>query len=115
RMLSFEETGLIATMNHVVCSNLTAHHGMIYMDAITEGPLHPVPTTNPLHFGICALTITPNSEPNAGVTLRWVVLYRYNLMPDDPALKSDLELSRPILNGDLITSAICSYLQMQQS
>lgn len=44
------------------------------------------------------------------VTLWWAAVYRYNLLPNDPALKADLEIV-PILNGDLITASVCSYLQ----
>lgn len=110
---------LPASVNHVGCFELTPNYGMIFMDAITEDALYPVPSTNALQYGMCALTVTPLRDPSIGKTvsvrLRWVVLYRYKLSPSDPALKNDLETNRPIFNGDLITSAICSYLQGQQS
>ncbi|GMF46402.1 unnamed protein product [Phytophthora fragariaefolia] len=113
--LNFDGAGLPATVNQVVCSNLTPCRGTIYMDVIKEDALYPVSTANSMQYGISALTTTPVCEPNTGdtiaVTLRWIAVYRYKLLPDDPALQDDLEIIRPILNGDLITSVICSFLQ----
>ena len=48
------------------------------------------------------------------MTLRWVVVYHYNMLPDDLALKKDLEIIRPILNGDLLTATVCDYIQQHQ-
>ncbi|KAG7380205.1 hypothetical protein PHYPSEUDO_007627 [Phytophthora pseudosyringae] len=118
RRSTFNGAGLPATVNNVVCSELTASHGMVHIDAITDDPLHPVPRSSPSQFGICGLTITPRKDPVTGrtvsVTLRWVVAYHYNMLPDDPAIKDDLEIIRPILNGDLITATVCGYIQEQQ-
>ncbi|KAG7380204.1 hypothetical protein PHYPSEUDO_007626 [Phytophthora pseudosyringae] len=116
--LSFDGAGLPATVNHVVCTELTPSHGVVHMDAITDDPLHPVPTASPVEYGICGLSITPRKELETGrtasMTLRWVVLYRYNLLPSDLILKNDLEVIRPILNGDLITASVCKYIQEKQ-
>eukprot|EP00644_Phytophthora_capsici_P012329 jgi/Phyca11/119423/e_gw1.38.113.1 len=116
--LNLDGAGLPATVNHVLCSELTSSHGMIHMDAVVDDPLYPVSQHSPLEFGISGLTMTPRKEPLTGrtvaVTLRWVVLYRYKLFPDDPALRKDLEIIRPILNGDLITASICSYIRELQ-
>ncbi|KAG6610708.1 uncharacterized protein IUM83_06620 [Phytophthora cinnamomi] len=118
RRSTFNGAGIPAIVNNVVCSELTPSHGMVHIDAITEDPLHPVNRTGPSQYGICGLTITPRKDPVTGrtvsVTLRWVVVYHYNLLPDDPALKDDLEIIRPILNGDLITATVCGYIQEQQ-
>ncbi|KAL3658937.1 hypothetical protein V7S43_016075 [Phytophthora oleae] len=119
--LDLDGVGLPATVNHILCSELTSSHGMIHMDAVIDDPLYPVSQDSPLEFGISGLTITPRKEPLTGrtvaVTLRWVVLYRYKLLPDDPALRKDLEIIHPILNGDLITASVCSYIRdlQQQS
>jgi len=71
--------------------------------------------SSPLEYGISSLTMTPRKEAVTGqtlsVTLRWVVLYRYKLLPNDPALREDLDIFRPIFNGDLVTAFICSYIQ----
>ncbi|GMF43438.1 unnamed protein product [Phytophthora fragariaefolia] len=118
RRSTFNGAGLPATVNNVVCSELTPTHGMVHIDAVTDDPLHPVNRSEPSQYGICGLTITPRKDPVTGrtvsVTLRWVVVYNYNLLPDDPALKEDLEIIRPILNGDLITATVCGYIQQQQ-
>jgi hypothetical protein len=107
--------GLPAVVNHIVCSELTSTHGTVHMDAITNDPLNPVPNVSPLQYGICGLTLTPRKDPmtdrTVAVALRWAVVYRYNLMPNDPAIKKDLEIVRPILNGDLVTAVVCSYIQ----
>ncbi|KAI9919310.1 hypothetical protein PsorP6_017624 [Peronosclerospora sorghi] len=64
------------------------------------------------------MTVTPRKDTVTGQTvsvkLRWIVVYHYNLQPDDPALRDDLEIIRPILNGDLLTTTICGYIQEQQ-
>ncbi|OWZ10587.1 hypothetical protein PHMEG_00016542 [Phytophthora megakarya] len=118
RRSTFNGAGLPATVNNVVCSELTSSHGMVHIDAITEDPLHPVNRTGPSQYGICGLTITPRKEAVTGktlsITLRWVVVYHYNMLPDDPAIKDDLEIIRPIINGDLITATVCGYIQEQQ-
>jgi hypothetical protein len=118
RRSTFNGAGLPATVNNVVCSELTPTHGMVHIDAITDDPLHPVNLSGPSQYGICGLTITPRKDPVTGrtlsVTLRWVVVYHYDMLPDDPALKADLEIIRPILNGDLIIATVCGYIQQQQ-
>ncbi|ETI33605.1 hypothetical protein L914_18952 [Phytophthora nicotianae] len=118
RRSTFNGSGVPATVNNIVCSELTASHGMVHIDAVTEDPLHPVSEAASSQYGICGLTITPRKEPVTGktlaVTLRWVVVYRYNMLPCDPSIKEDLEIIRPILNGDLITASVCSYIQQKQ-
>ncbi|GMF43437.1 unnamed protein product [Phytophthora fragariaefolia] len=113
--LSLDGAGLPATVNHVLCSELTPSHAMVHMDAVLDDPLYPTARASPLEFGISGLTLTPRkdsaTDKTIAVTLRWVVLYRYNLLPDVPALKKDLEIIRPILNGDLITASVCSYIK----
>ncbi|KAG2767204.1 hypothetical protein PC129_g15096 [Phytophthora cactorum] len=120
--LNLAGVGLPATVNHILCSELTPSHGMIHMDAVVDDPFYPTSQSSPLEYGISGLTMTPRKDPLTGktvaVALRWVVLYRYKLFPDDPALKKDLEIIRPILNGDLITASVCRYiheLQQRQS
>ncbi|ETL80667.1 hypothetical protein L917_18864 [Phytophthora nicotianae] len=120
--LTLDGVGLPANVNHILCSELTPSHGVIHMDAVLDDPLYPTSQPSALEFGISGLTMTPRKDPLTGrtvaVTLRWVVLYRYKLFPDDPALKKDLEIIRPILNGDLITASVCGYiheLQQKQS
>ncbi|GMF26846.1 unnamed protein product [Phytophthora lilii] len=116
--LNLEGSGSPATVNHVLSSALTQSHGMFHIDAITDDPLYPVSPSDVVQYGLCAMTITPRKEPLTGkilsVTLRWLVVYRYNLLPCDPAIKDELEIIRPILNGDLITGYVCGYLQEQQ-
>ncbi|KAG1694037.1 hypothetical protein DVH05_022054 [Phytophthora capsici] len=118
RRSTFNGAALPATVNNVVCSELTPTHGMVHIDAITDDPLHPINRSSPSQYGICGLTITPRKDPVTGrtvsVTLRWVVVYHYNMLPDDPAIKEDLEVIRPILNGDLLTATVCGYIQEQQ-
>ncbi|KAI9988847.1 hypothetical protein PInf_022436 [Phytophthora infestans] len=108
--LNLEGGGQPATVNHILCSELTSSNGMFHIDAITDDPLNPVSSTNVVEFGLNGITITPRVHPKTGkvtsVTLRWLVVYRYNLLPDDPIIREELENIRPILNGDLITSAI---------
>ncbi|KAG7380201.1 hypothetical protein PHYPSEUDO_007623 [Phytophthora pseudosyringae] len=111
-------SGVPAAVNHVLCSELTKSYGMFHIDAITDDPLHPVSSTGLVQYGLNGITITPREEPQTGkitsVTLRWLVVYRYNLLPDDTVIRDELENVRPILNGDLITSAVCGYLQENQ-
>lgn len=118
RRSTFHGAGLPTTVNNIVCSELTPLLGMVHVDAIVDDPLYPVHRTTSSKYGICALTLTPCMDPVTGkpvsVTLRWVVVYHYNLLPDDPAIKEDLEIIRPILNGDLITATVCEYIQEQQ-
>ncbi|KUF76306.1 hypothetical protein AM587_10004713 [Phytophthora nicotianae] len=113
--LKLDGSGIPATVNHVFCSELTNSYGMFHIDAITDDPLNPVSSTNVVEYGLNGITITPRKDPITGqitsVTLRWLVVYRYNLLPDDPIIRQELENIRPILNGDLITSAVCGYLQ----
>lgn len=95
-----------------MCASLTPSLGVVHVDAITDDALYP---TCRSAFDICGLTLTPRKDPTTGrtvsVTLRWVVLFRYNLLPDHPVLRKSLEVVRPILNGDLITASVCSYIQ----
>ncbi|CAH0474525.1 unnamed protein product [Peronospora belbahrii] len=113
--LNFEGVGIPITVNHILCSELTPSHGVIHMDAVLHDPLYPESRNSKLQFGISGLTLTPRKDHVTGkvvaVTLRWMVLYRYKMLPDDPALRKDLDLIRPILNGDLITASVCTYLQ----
>jgi len=113
--LKLDGAGLPTNANHILCSELSPSHGMIHMDAVTEDSLHPLTQSSPLEYGISSLTMTPRKEAVTGqtlsVTLRWVVLYRYKLLPNDPALREDLDIFRPIFNGDLVTAFICSYIQ----
>ncbi|RLN52521.1 hypothetical protein BBJ29_006986 [Phytophthora kernoviae] len=114
RRSTFSGAGLPATVNNVVCSELTPSHGMVHIDAVIDDPLHPVTGTGPSQYGICGLTITPKKDPITGatlsVTLRWMVVYHYNMMPDDPLIKEDLTMIRPILNGDLITATARCFM-----
>ncbi|CAI5703729.1 hypothetical protein KXD40_007871 [Peronospora effusa] len=113
-LLALDGGGIPSTVKHIMCSELTPSHGMIHLDAVIDDPLHPVSQTSKLKFGISGLTLTPRKDRTGkivAVTLRWVVLYRYKMLPDDPALRKDLDLNRPILNGDLITASVCTYLQ----
>jgi hypothetical protein len=115
RRSTFNGSGVPATVNNIVCSELAASHGMVHIDAVADDPLHPVSSSVLSQYGICGLTITPRKEPLTGrtlsVTLRWVVVYHYNMLPHDPAIKEDLKIIRPILNGDLLTAAVCRYIQ----
>ncbi|KAE8972807.1 hypothetical protein PR002_g26398 [Phytophthora rubi] len=115
--LKLKGGGIPASVNHVLCSELTQSYGMFHIDAITDDPLQPVSSKDLVQYGLNGITITPRKEPESdkiiSVTLRWLVVYRYNLLPDDPTIKEELEIIRPILNGDLITSAVCGYLQEQ--
>uniref|UniRef100_M4BKB1 START domain-containing protein n=1 Tax=Hyaloperonospora arabidopsidis (strain Emoy2) TaxID=559515 RepID=M4BKB1_HYAAE len=116
--LELSGVGLPATVNHIVCSELIPSHGVIHMDAVMHDTVHPVLRGSDMEFGIAGLTITPQKEDGTDKTvatmLRWVVLYCYNLLPNDPALRRDLEYTRPILNGDLIIASVCSYLRQLQ-
>ncbi|POM74335.1 Hypothetical protein PHPALM_8728 [Phytophthora palmivora] len=116
--LNLDGSGAPATVNHVLCSELTQSYGMFHIDAITTDPLYPVPATSLVQYGLNGIKITPRKESLTGkitsVTLTWLVVYRYNLLPDDPIIREELENIRPILNGDLITSVLCSYLQENQ-
>lgn len=106
------------TENYVLCSDLTPAHGMVHIDAVTDDPLCPVSASASWQYSICGLTVTPRKHKLTGrtlsVTLRWVVVYRYETMPNDPAIQADLEIIRPILNGDLITASVCNYIQELQ-
>ncbi|KAL3658939.1 hypothetical protein V7S43_016077 [Phytophthora oleae] len=116
--LNLDGSGVPATVNHVLCSELTNSYGVFHVDAITDDPLYPVSSTSLVQYGLNGIKITPQREPVTGkitsVTLKWLVVYRYNLLPDDPIIRRELENIRPILNGDLITSAVCGYLQENQ-
>ncbi|TDH71880.1 hypothetical protein CCR75_004404 [Bremia lactucae] len=109
---------LPATVNHIVCSELVPTHGMIHMDAVVNDLLFPATEKSPVEYGLSGLTLTPQNTPKmegtAAVTLRWVVLYRYNLLPHDPVILQDLEILRPCFNGDLITASICNYIRNRQ-
>ncbi|GMF36280.1 unnamed protein product [Phytophthora fragariaefolia] len=115
RRSTFNGSGVPATVNNIMCSELTASHGMVHIDAVADDPLHPVTQSASSQYGICGLTITPRKEPVTGktlsITLRWVVVYRYSMLPHDPAIRGDLDIIRPILNGDMLTAAVCSYIQ----
>ncbi|KAG7390827.1 hypothetical protein PHYPSEUDO_006649 [Phytophthora pseudosyringae] len=115
---SFTGPGASWTENNVVCSELTSSHGIVHIDAVVDDPLYPVSPMASSRYGICCLTISPNknalTDETLSVTLRWVVVYRYNMLPDDPAVKEDLEAIRPILNGDLITASVCNYIRELQ-
>ncbi|KAG2829432.1 hypothetical protein PC129_g6942 [Phytophthora cactorum] len=104
--------GLPVRVNQVSCSEITASHATVHLDTITNDQLHP---SNSMEFGICALTITPRIEPATArivsVALRWAVVNRYDMLPDDPILQKHVEMIRPILNGDLITASVCNYIQ----
>jgi hypothetical protein len=117
--LSLKGGGLPATVNHVLCSELASSHGLFHVDAITDDPLHPVSSADRMQFGLCGITLTPRKDAETGktlsVTLRWLVVYRYNMLPNDPAIPEELEANRPILNGDLITSAICDFCRSSSS
>ncbi|KAG7380202.1 hypothetical protein PHYPSEUDO_007624 [Phytophthora pseudosyringae] len=119
RRSTFNGSGRSTTVNNVMCSELTASHGMVHIDAVTEDPLHPLSASATSQYGICGLTVTPRKEPVTGktlaVTLRWAVVYRYNILPCDPVIKEDLEVIRPILNGDLLTASVCGYIQQHQT
>ena len=113
-LLTLDGSGIPVMAKHILCSELTPSHGMIHMDAVIDDPLHPVSQTSKLEFGISGLTLTPRKDRTGkvvAVTLRWIILYRYKLLPDDPELRKDLDLNRSILNGDLITASVCTYLQ----
>ncbi|CEG43857.1 uncharacterized protein PHALS_14146 [Plasmopara halstedii] len=116
--LSIDGKVIPSTANNVLCAQLTPTHGIIHVDAIVSDPLHPLPYTNLVKYKICGLTVTPQKESEtgkpSGVTLKWIALYQYNLLPDDPVLLMDLRVIRPILNGDLITSSVCEYLRNKQ-
>ncbi|KAE8892197.1 hypothetical protein PF005_g12232 [Phytophthora fragariae] len=90
RRSTFNGSGVPVTVNNIVCSELTASHGMVHIDAVTDDPLHPVPESASSQYGICGLTITPRKEPVTGktlsITLRWVVVYRYNMLPHESAI-----------------------------
>jgi hypothetical protein len=112
RMCLNDGVGWPATVNHVVCAELTPSHGLVHVDAVTDDPLYP---SSPTEFSLCGLKLTPRCDPATGrtvsVTLRRVVLYCYNMLPADPAVRANLEVVRPVLNGDLITASVCSYIQ----
>eukprot|EP00644_Phytophthora_capsici_P012330 jgi/Phyca11/9534/fgenesh1_pm.PHYCAscaffold_38_\ len=111
-------SGVPATVNHVLSSELTNSYGVFHIDAITDDPLYPVSSTNMVQYGLNGIKITPRREPVTGeiisVTLKWLVVYRYKLLPDDPIIRDELENIRPILNGDLVTAVVCGYLQENQ-
>ncbi|CAI5728660.1 unnamed protein product [Hyaloperonospora brassicae] len=113
--LDLRGVGLPSSVNHILCSDLTSSHGVIHMDAVIDDPLYPASRANDLEFGVSGLTLTPRRELGTNqvvaITLRWIILYRYKLLANDPALRKDLEYQRPILNGDLVTASVCSYLQ----
>ncbi|GMF41543.1 unnamed protein product [Phytophthora fragariaefolia] len=113
----FNGSGVPATVNNIMCTELTASDGMVHIDAVADDPLHPVPQSASSQYGICGLTITPRKELVTGktlsITLRWVVVYRYSMLPHDPAIRGDLDIIRPILNGDMLTAAVCSYIKEQ--
>ncbi|OWY96325.1 hypothetical protein PHMEG_00033433 [Phytophthora megakarya] len=111
--LNLDGSGTSATVNHALCSQLTKSYGMFHIDAITNDPLYPVSTSGLIQYGLNGIKITPRKEALT-VTLKWLVVYRYNLLPDDPIIRGELENVRPILNGDLITSVVCGYLQENQ-
>ncbi|GMF26848.1 unnamed protein product [Phytophthora lilii] len=118
RRSTFNGSGVPTTVNNIVSSELTTSHGMVHIDAVTYDPLHPVSESASSQYGICGLTITPRKEHVTGktlsVTLKWVVVYRYNMLPHEPAIREDLEIIRPIMNGDLLTASVCTYIQEQQ-
>ena len=118
RRSSFRGLGLNATMNNIVCSELTASHGMVHVDTVTDDPLYPVPASASSQYGLCGLTVTPQKEPLTGetrsVTLRWIAIYRYNMLPHELAVQEGLKVMRPILNGDLITASVCAYIRQQR-
>ncbi|CAH0474526.1 unnamed protein product [Peronospora belbahrii] len=118
RRSTFHGAGIPSIVNNIVCSELTSSHGMVHIDAVTDDPMHPVHRSTPSQYGICGLMITPRKEAVTGrtmsVTLRWVVVCNYNILPDDPALTDELEIIRPILNSDLLTATICTYIQERQ-
>ncbi|KAG3116365.1 hypothetical protein PI124_g5632 [Phytophthora idaei] len=104
--------GLPVRVNQVSCSEITASHATVHLDTITNDQLHP---SNSMEFGICALTITPRIEPATArivsVALRWAVVNRYDMLPDDTILQKHVEMILPILNGDLITASVCNCIQ----
>uniref|UniRef100_A0AAV1UH90 Uncharacterized protein n=1 Tax=Peronospora matthiolae TaxID=2874970 RepID=A0AAV1UH90_9STRA len=118
RRSSFSGSGLEATINNIVCSELTASHGMVHVDTVTNDPLYPVPASASSQCGLCGLTVTPHKDPMTGktlsVTLRWLAVYRYNMLPHELADQQGMKIMRPVLNGDLITASVCAYIQQQR-
>jgi hypothetical protein len=114
----FSGAGAFWTENNVVSSELTSTHGMVHIDAVTDDPLYPVITAASSRYGICGLTVSPRRDPvtdaTLSVTLRWAIVYRYKMLPHDPAIREDLETIRPLLNGDVITASVCSYIHELQ-
>ncbi|GMF51618.1 unnamed protein product [Phytophthora fragariaefolia] len=101
--------------NNFLCSDRTPLHGMVHIDAVTDDPLYPVSDSASWQYSICSIIVTPQKDPitskTVSVTLRWLAVYRYGMPPNDPAIQADLEVIQPILNGDLITASLCSYIQ----
>ncbi|KAI9915694.1 hypothetical protein PsorP6_007249 [Peronosclerospora sorghi] len=115
---TFTGSPLEHTVNNIMCSELTASHGMVHLDVVTEDLLHPVSASATPLYGICGLHVTPRKDLTTGhtlsVTLQWIVVYHYNMLPLDPAIPHGLEMLRPILNGDLITATICEHIRQQK-
>lgn len=118
RRSSFQGHGLPMIVNNIVSTELTASHGMVHIDAVTDDALYPVTGTAASRFGICGLVLTPRREQVTrklvAVTLRWMVVYRYKMVPCDPAIEEEIKNIRPLLNGDLLTASVCSYLKQQK-
>lgn len=102
-------------VNNIFCSELTRTHGMVHIDVVTDDPLHPIPAFAASHYCVCGVLITPRKDPLTGeivsVTLRRLIVYRYNMLPHEPAVMEDVQIIRPLLNGDLINAWVCSYIQ----
>ncbi|KAE8892392.1 hypothetical protein PF005_g12230 [Phytophthora fragariae] len=103
------------TVNNIFCSELTRSHGMIHIDVVTDDPLHPIPASASSHYCVCGVIVTPRKDPvtgkNVSVMLRRLVVYRYNMLPHEPAVLEDVQIIRPLLNGELINAWVCSYIQ----
>ncbi|GMF45515.1 unnamed protein product [Phytophthora fragariaefolia] len=118
RRSTFEAVNSSWTINNIFCSDLTQSRGMIHIDVVTDDPLHPVPASASSHYCVCGVIVTPRKEPMTGKTLsvmlRRIVVYCYNMLPHEPAVMDDVQIIRPLLNGELINDSVCSYIQQLQ-
>lgn len=113
RRTTIASAALAATANTVVCASLRETHAVFHVDVIKDDAQHPFRARETPRYAVAGLTLEP-SDARAAVTLRLAIVYRYERLPQDPAVEQELRAHRAILNGDLLMASLCQHLREQQ-
>lgn len=110
RRTTIASSALEATANTLVCASLRDRRGVFHVDAVMDDARHPFSVRETPRWAIAGLTLEPDDARQA-VTLRLAIVYRYERLPQDPAVAQEMREHRAILNGDLLMAAVCQHLR----